>query len=58
MLALKLAAMARITSFANGIAFIEIPEENVREFASRVYDETTGLVKFCNVGWFTNIDHS
>jgi len=29
----------------------------VRDFASGVYDETTGLVKFRNVGWFTNMDH-
>ena len=28
-----------------------------REFADGVYDESTGLVKFRNVGWFTNLDH-
>jgi len=28
-----------------------------REYASGVYDEKTGLVKFRNCCWFTNIDH-
>lgn len=28
-----------------------------REYAGGVYDETTGLVKFRNCCWFTNIDH-
>ena len=28
-----------------------------KEYASGVYDETTGLVKFRNCCWFTNIDH-
>ena len=27
------------------------------EYASGVYDETTGLVKFRNVVWFSNLDH-
>jgi hypothetical protein len=27
------------------------------DYASGVYDETTGLVKFRNVVWFTNLDH-
>ena len=40
-----------------GNAFFRIASESIREFASGVYDETTGLVKFRNVGWFTNIDH-
>lgn len=43
--------------FANGNAYFKIPAENVREFANGVYDEKTGLVKFRNVGWFTNMDH-
>lgn len=46
------------TGFSNGNAFFKIPVENVRDFASGVYDEKTGLVKFRNVGWFTNMDHS
>ncbi len=28
-----------------------------RDYAGGVYDETTGLVKFRNCCWFTNIDH-
>jgi len=28
-----------------------------REYADGVYDEKTGLVKFRNVAWFTNLDH-
>ena len=30
---------------------------NTRDFASGVYDAKTGLVKFRNVCWFTNLDH-
>jgi hypothetical protein len=41
--------------FASGNAFFKIPENKVRDFASGVYDEKTGLVKFRNVGWFTNL---
>lgn len=44
--------------FNAGNAYFKIPKENVRDFASGVYDEKTGLVKFRNVGWFTNMDHS
>jgi len=44
--------------FANGNAFFSTPKEYAREFAAGVYDEKTGLVKFRNVGWFTNMDHS
>ena len=43
--------------FQAGNAFFSIPKDNVRDFASGVYDEGTGLVKFRNVGWFTNVDH-
>ena len=43
--------------FANGNAFFSIPSVNGREFANGVYDSNTGLVKFRNVGWFTNLDH-
>lgn len=42
--------------FVNGNAYFSIPPELVREFASGVYDAKTGLVKFRNVGWFTNMD--
>ena len=41
--------------FQSGNAFFSIPIAN-REYASGVYDETTGLVKFRNCCWFTNID--
>ena len=42
--------------FQNGNSYFAIPPENAREFASGVYDETTGLVHFRNVTWFTNLD--
>jgi hypothetical protein len=41
--------------FAGGNAYFRIPSEKAREFANGVYDEKTGLVKFRNVGWFTNL---
>lgn len=43
--------------FAAGNAFFAIPSHHIREFAQGVYNEETGLVKFRNVGWFTNMDH-
>lgn len=42
--------------FPNGNAYFKIPAEYVREWASGVYNPDTGLVKFRNVGWFTNLD--
>lgn len=45
------------TGFSAGNAYFKIPPENARSFASGVYDQGTGLVKFRNVGWFTNMDH-
>ena len=42
--------------FPNGNAYFKIPEEYTREWASGVYNSETGLVKFRNVGWFTNLD--
>lgn len=41
--------------FHAGNAYFATP--NVRDFASGVYDEKTGLVKFRNVVWFSNMDH-
>lgn len=41
--------------FNGGNAYFYTPR--VRDFASGVYDEKTGLVKFRNVCWFTNLDH-
>ena len=45
------------TGFSNGNAYFSIPAGSGREFADGVFDESTGLVKFRNVGWFTNLDH-
>lgn len=44
------------TEFPNGNAYFRIDEDGVRDFADGVYDKETGLVKFRNVGWFTNVD--
>ncbi|MGB2687165.1 MAG: adenine-specific methyltransferase EcoRI family protein [Candidatus Saccharimonas aalborgensis] len=44
--------------FNAGNAYFSVPSENVRDFASGVFNEQTGLVKFRNVNWFTNIDHA
>lgn len=41
--------------FSGGNAFFKIPPEKAREFSSGVYDPDTGLVKFRNVAWFTNL---
>jgi hypothetical protein len=41
--------------FHAGNAYFSTPK--VRDFASGVYDEKSGLVKFRNVCWFTNLDH-
>ena len=42
--------------FPNGNAYFRIPDEYSREWADGVYNPETGLVKFRNVGWFTNLD--
>lgn len=42
--------------FPNGNAFFKIPDDYPREWVDGVYDPETGLVKFRNVGWFTNLD--
>ena len=41
--------------FLNGNAYFKIPNTN-RGYANGVYDEGTGLVKFRNCCWFTNLD--
>lgn len=41
--------------FHAGNAYFFTPD--TREFASGVFDAKTGLVKFRNVCWFTNLDH-
>jgi hypothetical protein len=40
--------------FSGGNAYFQTPYP--REFAKGVYDEKTGLVKFRNVAWFTNLE--
>ena len=41
--------------FATSGAFFKVPTERAHEFSPKVYDPTTGLVKFGNVGWFTTL---
>lgn len=43
--------------FPNGNAYFRVVDAK-RNFADGVYDENTGLVKFRNSAWFTNIDHT
>lgn len=43
--------------FSAGNAFFSLPKEFARDFASGVYDENTGLVKFRNCCWLTNMEH-
>ena len=40
--------------FSTGNAYFKTP--HTKEFASGVYNEETGLVKFRNVSWFTNLE--
>ena len=42
--------------FPNGNAYFKVPNDNGRDWANGVYNSETGLVKFRNVGWFTNMD--
>ena len=41
--------------FNAGNAYFKVPKAS--EYAKGVYDEKTGLVKFRNCTWFTNLDH-
>ena len=41
--------------FSGGNAFFRSPES--RDYANGVYNKDSGLVKFRNCCWFTNIDH-
>ncbi|HGA5700411.1 TPA: adenine-specific methyltransferase EcoRI family protein, partial [Salmonella enterica subsp. enterica serovar Birkenhead] len=43
--------------FMAGNAFFKVPLNSLREFSTGVYDEASGIVKFRNVSWFTNLDH-
>ena len=42
--------------FAHGNAYFSLPYGAYKDFADGVYDEATGLVKFRNVTWYTNIE--
>jgi len=42
--------------FPNGNAYFSIPADYTREWVDGVFNPETGLVKFRNVGWFTNLD--
>ena len=42
--------------FAAGNAYFYV--DNVKAYATGVYDETKGLVKFRNCHWFTNLKHN
>jgi hypothetical protein len=44
------------TGFLAGNAYFKTAHN--KQFANGVYDPTTGLVKFRNVGWFTNMDYA
>ncbi len=43
--------------FPNGNAYFRVPESYQGQFVEGVFNERTGLVKFRNVGWFTNLDN-
>jgi len=43
--------------FSAGNAYFGLPQQQVREYSSGVYDEKTGLVKFRNCCWLTNLEH-
>ena len=43
--------------FNAGNAYFAVPDY-AQDYAAGVYDEKTGLVKFRNVTWFTNLDHN
>ena len=44
------------SAFNRGNAFFKVPKDNLRDYANGVYDAESGLVKFRNVGWYTNLD--
>ena len=43
--------------FNAGNSYFGLPKELVRDYSSGVYDEKTGLVKFRNCCWLTNLEH-
>jgi len=42
--------------FNGGNAYLRLPNGEYKDFAKGVYDSETGLVKFRNLHWFTNLD--
>ncbi|MCQ2127804.1 MAG: adenine-specific methyltransferase EcoRI family protein [Bacteroidaceae bacterium] len=44
--------------FKAGNAYFSIPQSASHDYAAGVYNEYTGLVKFRNCTWFTNLDHN
>lgn len=43
--------------FNGGNAYFKVPESKTNKYANGVFDINTGLVKFRNCCWFTNLDH-
>lgn len=43
--------------FKHGDAYFRPAADDGRKYAAGVFDETTGLVKFRNCCWFTNLEH-
>lgn len=43
--------------FRGGNAYFRTPNADANSYVAGVYDPTTGLVKFRNAAWFTNLDH-
>ena len=43
--------------FTHGNAFFGVADGTLREYANGVFDSASGLVKFRNVCWYTNLEH-
>ena len=44
--------------FAAGNAYFKVPQNRRNNYVEGVYNEETGLVKFRNCHWYTNLDHN
>lgn len=42
--------------FVQGNAYFSLPNGDYKDFAKGVYDSETGLIKFRNLHWFTNLE--
>lgn len=42
--------------FRKGMSYFRVPETYIKHFAEGTYDKNTGLVKFGNINWYTNLD--